>query len=151
MILIVEDRQFQALCRVLEREDLLEDPRCANLLTRIAHAKELLSLLAEEVEKWPTAELIERARKFGAPLSNANSIKDFLEDPQVAVNRTVFETEHPTAGTLRLLRHPVRFQTTPASVRHPAPGLGEHTDEILEKAGYSPPEIDRLRESGAIA
>ncbi len=151
VILIVEDRQFQALCRVLEREDLLEDPRCANLLTRIAHAKELLSILAEEVEKWTTAELIERARKFGAPLSNANSIKDFLEDPQVAVNRTVFETEHPMAGTLRLLRHPVRFQTTPASVRHPAPALGEHTDEILGRAGYAAPEIDRLRESGAIA
>ena len=151
VLLVLEDRQFQALCRALDREDMIDDPRCANLLTRIQHAQELFPMLEEAIKKWPTQELIERARRFGAPVAPVNGIEEFLADPQVAANRTVFETEDAEAGRLRLFRNPVRFARTPANHRRNPPRLGEQTDEILREAGYDDAQIAKLRADGAIS
>jgi crotonobetainyl-CoA:carnitine CoA-transferase CaiB-like acyl-CoA transferase len=150
VLLIIEDRQFQGLCRALGREDLADDPRCTNIVLRIVHARELFAILEEEIAKWPTADLLERARRFGAPVAPVNDVQTFLADPQVAENRTVFELDDPQAGRMRLFRNPVRFDATPANVRHLPPRLGEQADAILREAGYGDAEIARLRESGAV-
>jgi crotonobetainyl-CoA:carnitine CoA-transferase CaiB-like acyl-CoA transferase len=149
VMMIIEDHQFQAMCRALDREDLIEDPRCANLIQRVLHAEELFALTAEECRKWTTAELVERARRFGAPVAACNGLPEFLADPQVATNRTVFETAD-RAGPIRMLRSPVRFAGTPTDVRQTPPRLGEHTDEVLREVGYAAEEIASFREVGCV-
>jgi len=151
VMLIIEDSQFHGICRALNREEMIDDPRCANLITRIAHARDLYAELEQEIAKWPTAELVERARRHGAPMAPANGIREFLQDPQVRANRTIFEVDHAEAGRLRQLRNPARFERTPTSLRHPPPGPGQHTDEVLREAGYAESEIASLRESGAVS
>jgi crotonobetainyl-CoA:carnitine CoA-transferase CaiB-like acyl-CoA transferase len=111
----------------------------------------LYALLEAELAKWTTAELVERARRFGAPLAPVNGIREFMADPQVRANRTLFEVEDPRAGTLRQLGHFARYSDTPASLRRLPPQRGEHTDEVLAEAGYGAAEIRVLRESGAVA
>ncbi|MCZ6785064.1 MAG: CaiB/BaiF CoA-transferase family protein [Proteobacteria bacterium] len=150
VMLIIEDSQFQGICRTLDRPELIDDPRCVDLPTRIANARELFGELADEIRKWTTADLVERARRFGAPLAPANSIADFLADPQVAVNRTVFETDADGGGRLRLLRNPVRFHASPASLRRLPPRHGQHSAEILREAGYADAEVEALREAGVV-
>jgi len=107
-------------------------------------------LLEVEVAKWSTVELVERARRFGAPLAPVNGVREFMADPQVRANRTVFEVEDPRAGTLRQLAHPARYADTPASLRRLPPQRGEHTDEVLAEAGYGADEIRALRDCGAV-
>jgi crotonobetainyl-CoA:carnitine CoA-transferase CaiB-like acyl-CoA transferase len=149
VMMIIEDHQFQAMCRALDREDLIDDPRCANLIQRVLHAEELFAITVDECRKWTTAELVERARQFGAPVAPCKGVPEFLSDPQVAANQTVFETDD-RSGTMRLLRNPVRFAATPTDVRQTPPRLGEHTDEILREVGYTDDRIRELRAAGSI-
>jgi crotonobetainyl-CoA:carnitine CoA-transferase CaiB-like acyl-CoA transferase len=150
VMMIIEDDQFAGICQALEREDLIEDPRCANIVTRILHANEIFAILEPEIARFPTAVLVERARKLGAPLAPANALGEFIADPQVAANGTVFNVEHEEAGTMRLVRSPVRFSATPAGLRRLPPKLGAETDEILGEVGLASEEIAKLREDGTV-
>ncbi len=151
VLLVLEDHQFAALCHTIRREDMLDDPRCKSLLTRLMHGRALYQILEQELRKWPTADLLERARRFGVPLAPANGIDDFLRDPQVHANETVLEVDDSEAGPMRFLRNPVRFGRTPASLRERPPRLGEQTDAILTEAGFSSDEIAQLRAEHVIA
>ena len=148
--LVIQDAQFQALCRAIGRDDIARDPRYTTIADRFANLLELLPILEAEVRKWPTEEFVQRARRFGAPFERAKSVDDFLTDPQTAHNRTVVECEDPRHGRALYLRHPARYETTPAALRRHPPHLGEHTVEVLAEAGYSTEEIEALGAAGVI-
>jgi crotonobetainyl-CoA:carnitine CoA-transferase CaiB-like acyl-CoA transferase len=151
VMMVIEDAQFHAMCRVLEREDLIDDERYASLLLRIVNGQELFPMLQERLRQYSTAALVERARRFGAPLAPANGVREFLADPQVAANRTVFEAEDAAAGSIRYVRNPLRLGAASPSLRRHPPRLGEHTDEVLRTAGYSEEQIAALRASSVVA
>jgi crotonobetainyl-CoA:carnitine CoA-transferase CaiB-like acyl-CoA transferase len=150
VMMIIEDHQFQGLCRALEREDLMADPRFASLMDRVANLDVVLALAEQELRKWPTAELVERARRFGAPLAPVNDVAAFLADPQVVASGAVIAMEDSEAGPMRFLGSPARFRDTPTSFRRMPPRLGEHTDEVLGEAGFGAEEIGTLRAACAV-
>jgi crotonobetainyl-CoA:carnitine CoA-transferase CaiB-like acyl-CoA transferase len=149
-MMIIEDHQFQGLCRAIEREDLMRDPRFGTLTDRVANLDAVLALAEQELRKWPTAELVERARRFGAPLAPVNDVAAFLADPQVAASGAIVALEDPEAGPMRFLASPARFPDTPTSFRHRPPRLGEHTDAVLTEAGFRADEISALRAASAV-
>jgi crotonobetainyl-CoA:carnitine CoA-transferase CaiB-like acyl-CoA transferase len=151
VMMIIEDHQFQGLCRAVGREDLIADPRFATLMDRLANLDVVLALAEQELRKWPTAELVDRARRFGAPLAPVNDVAAFLADPQVAASGAVVAMEDPEAGPMRFLGNPARFPDTPTSFRRLPPRLGEHTDEVLGEAGFAADEIEALRAGGAVS
>ncbi len=83
----------------------------------------------------------------GGPVLELEEVPD---NPQIQHNETIYEVEHPTAGRMRQCRPAPLFSRTQAEHGAIAPLLGEHTDEILGEAGFSPEKIAAMREAGAI-
>jgi len=144
-MLVIEDHHFQSLCKVIEREDLLEDERYATIVGRIGNAEELFGIFETEVQKFTTATLVERAHAQQMPLGPVYDVDAFLRDPQVVHNETVFELEDEEAGRMKLFGSAPRFESTPTNVRRPPPRLGADTEAVLREAGVAEAEIERLR------
>jgi crotonobetainyl-CoA:carnitine CoA-transferase CaiB-like acyl-CoA transferase len=147
----IEDKQYANLCRALGREDLAEDERFAVLAERVRNIDTMIALLDEEFSKLPWRDALDALHRHDVPFAPVYDLQDFMNDPQVQHNRTVFDVEDPRGGTSRFIRHPGIYEKTPASFRRHPPRYGEHTDDILAEAGYDADEIAALRAASTVA
>ena len=145
------DREWAALTRALDRPEWLHDERFKTPALRQKHINERLELTQSVLRTRPAAEWLARLTEEGVPCGPVLTRSELIRHPQVTMNGIVAEIDHPAAGRLRQARPPARFSSTPAEFRLPAPGLGEHTSEVLTGLGYSAAEIRALAEEGAIA
>jgi crotonobetainyl-CoA:carnitine CoA-transferase CaiB-like acyl-CoA transferase len=88
--------------------------------------------------------------KIDVPHASFAKLTEVAEQPHLKAVGMFPEVDHPTEGKLRQARPPARFSASPANVRRLAPGLGEHTREVLGEVGYSRAEIGDLVEKKAI-
>lgn len=147
----IEDKQFRNLCLCLGREDLAEDERLKGMGARLANNRLMNELLDEEFIKWPWQDLLAKLRENSVPFAPIYDLQDFVNDPQVQHNRTVFEAEDPQGGTTRYVRFPGVFPETPTTLRRHPPRYGEHTEEVLLDAGFDADQIAAWREQQVIA
>jgi crotonobetainyl-CoA:carnitine CoA-transferase CaiB-like acyl-CoA transferase len=73
-------------------------------------------------------------------------MNETFEDVAVKQIAPVLEFDHPRAGRVRVLKHPVRYSSGEATLRRPPPDLGEHTDAVLGELGYDAGQIQAMRE-----
>ena len=145
------DGQWAVLCRAVNRPDLIDDPRFFDNNARVANRGVLRELLDEAFASRDAEEWLAEFRKAGLPCGPINSIPEVFAHPQADARNLVLETEHPTAGAVRMPGFPYKLSQTPASVRRPPPRLGEHTEEVLvELLGYSAQDVADLRERDII-
>lgn len=147
----LQDNHFRGLCEALECTELLDRPGMGTLGERVANFKPWLDAIEEVMGRFSTDELLRRLDAAGVPFGRVNTIREFAEDPQARHNRSIFEAEHPEAGTMRYIRYPGHLSETPASLHKHPPRLGEHGAEILREAGYSDAQIEELAQDGVVA
>jgi crotonobetainyl-CoA:carnitine CoA-transferase CaiB-like acyl-CoA transferase len=147
----IEDKQYANLCLALGRADLAEDERFKSIGARLANTDEMIKLIDAEIGKWSWREALDLLHKHDVPFAPVYDLDDFMEDPQVKHNRTVFDAEDPRGGTIRYVRHPGIYEKTPATLRRHPPRYGEHTNEILAEAGLTEEAIAALRDGGIVA
>ena len=104
----------------------------------------LYQMVEEEAPKHTTAEWVHFCDRANIPCMPVLSLEELPDDPHVKAVELFSTAEHPSEGRYRVVRRPVSFSRAPFRIRRHAPGLGEHTRSVLEEAGLSSQEIERV-------
>ncbi len=112
--------------------------------------EEVNAHVAGHVRRKPTEHWYKVFDEVGIWYAPVNSYEEVENDPQVVHNEAIMTFEHPRAGTVRVLSHPVRYDGESPPLRILPPELGEHTEEILSELGYEEEAIDKLKAEGAV-
>lgn len=112
--------------------------------------EEVDSVVANEMKKKTTKQWYEIFEELDIWYSPVNEYEDVEKDPQVIWNKMILTMEHPEAGQVRTLSHPVRYDGVAPAIRMNPPRLGEHSEAILESIGYTAEEIEQMVEHGIL-
>lgn len=143
------DKYWADLCALLERPDLLAEPRYADMASRHEHSGRLVPELeaafaSRTLDEWRP--LLDAAR---IPWGPYQRVDELLVDPAVEANGYLGTVERDDGVTFRLPTGAVQFDERPAAL-HPCPALGADTDDVLASLGYSWDDIVALKVKGAI-
>jgi crotonobetainyl-CoA:carnitine CoA-transferase CaiB-like acyl-CoA transferase len=144
------DRNFAKLTAVLGHPEWATDARFATNHLRIQHRAELAALIEGITTTAPRATWLERLDAAGIPCGPILNYEEALQTPQAVAREMARQVEHPILGPLRTLGTPIKMSATPLDPSRRGPMLGEHTDDVLARAGYSNDEIEQLRYAGAV-
>ena len=145
----VQTGEWQGVFEALELTERLSE-KDRDVRTGVGPSPEVMRTIDDAYTRFTTDELCERLERFQVPFAKINQREEVANDPQVRAMGALVEFEHPVAGPLRQPRPPGRFSGTPAGIFRHTPALGEHTDELLGEAGFSPDEIAGLRKTGVV-
>jgi crotonobetainyl-CoA:carnitine CoA-transferase CaiB-like acyl-CoA transferase len=134
----------QALGGIPELEPY-EDPKLA-----VEKKEEIRRVLDPCFKQWTCEEAVKLLQSHGVWCARVNDYEQVLADPAVRFLDPILEVDHPEAGKVRLLKHPVTYSSGEPELRRVPPALGQHTEEILGELGYTAEKIQQLRDLGAI-
>jgi CoA:oxalate CoA-transferase len=145
-----DDAFFRRLADALEEPGLKTDPLYATQSARVANRVLINAIVGGKLAANTTAHWVETLNRAGVPSGPVNSVAEVFADPQILAQEMVMDVQHPGYGVVRMLGFPIKLSETPCRVRRSAPGLGEHSDEILAELGYAASEREVWRRDGVI-
>jgi formyl-CoA transferase/CoA:oxalate CoA-transferase len=151
VLAVGNDEQWRRFCSVIGDPALASDERFATNQARVAHHDQLRPVLLDRLQRRSRSEWVAELKRNGVACGSVREVAEVLEDPQLDARDMVETVDHITAGAVRVLGVPIKLSDTPGTVRTAPPGLGQHTDGILQDdAGLSRDEIEMLRLSKVI-
>ena len=148
--LTADERRWPDLAACLERADLASDPRFATIEARRAHARELIALLDDVFARKEWAEWRAILEQSGIAFGVVGTLDDIPGDPQMRESGALVPIEDARAGAALTVSSPFEMDGQDKAKATMAPGVGEHTTEVLREAGFSSAEIERLLQIGAV-
>lgn len=149
-ILPYNDKQWLNFFTAVGRPEMMEDPRFATYGARVHTIDELYGFIASVTPEKTTAEWVELCEQSEIPSMPVVDIEDLMEDEHLKAVGMFEKHRHPSEGDTVLVRPPVKFSKSPASIRSHAPSFGEHGAEVLRELGYDEAAIAAMQTSGAL-
>ena len=146
----VGDDSYRRLCKAMGMPGLATDQRFLNGKLREENRDVLNAAIAEVALTRTVAEWVESLNAAGVPAGPIYKLDEMFADPQVKVTGIAQPLDHPKLGPINIVGQPIALSRTPAQYRRAPPELGEHTDEVLAEAGFSPDAIADLRRNGVV-
>ena len=146
-----KDEQWQELCKILDLEELITDPRFAERDTRKKNRYELTRILNERLKVKTAAEWEKILNAHGIPSGTVNTLENAIHQPQVQHRKLLKEVQDEKLMNITVCGLAPKFSAiSPQDLSFP-PRLGEHTEEIMKRLSYEEETIAEYREKGVIA
>ena len=145
------NKLWQKLCEILERPDLLQKAEYQTIAGRLGQREQLIQELENSFTLKSADEWIDLLLEHGIPAGPILDYPQAFESEHGRHRQMRIEIDHPLEGKVPNIGFAVKMQGTPQEVRRHPPLLGEHTQEVLMQAGFTPDEIKALEEQGAFA
>ncbi|HWA92838.1 MAG TPA: CoA transferase [Rhizomicrobium sp.] len=144
------DPLFRRAARLIGAPEWIDDPRFSSDKARGDNG----AIISERVGRWvaerDAADAIAQFEAARVPAGPVYHPRETLADPHVRSGDFFKTVDFPGIGSAPVAATPVKLHGTPGEVRARPPLLGEHTDQVLSELGYSPAEIDALKQEGAV-
>ncbi|MGE0126964.1 MAG: CaiB/BaiF CoA transferase family protein [Blastocatellales bacterium] len=151
IIHVIGNPMFKRWAKLVGRADLINDPRCADDITRANNHEIITETMNDWSSKRTTEEAMRELEEARVPCGKVYELSEVFDDPQVQARELIRFVEYPgSAKPVPVPNTPVRLSETSGKVRHRAPLLGEHTNEILMELGFKDVELADFRASGVI-
>ncbi|MBV1906326.1 MAG: CoA transferase [Pseudomonadales bacterium] len=144
------DNFWVILCTEMNRKDLIADERFSSNYRRVQNMHVIVSIINDWTQQFSKQEL---SKKLGSriPFGPVQNAQEIFEDAHVVARNMLVPLEHPGVDEKYFVTNtPIKMTKTPGGVRHRAPLLGEHTDEILKEYGLTQEQIADLRDKNII-
>jgi formyl-CoA transferase len=148
LTIVRTDRMWRPLCEALGLPALADDPRFGTEPDRRSRSAELAKILSETFASRPYEHWLDALAANAITFGVISRPQDVPDDQQAVACGAVVETAIPDMP--RTLANPIKLSFAEQRVAHPAPALGEHSEEILREAGMSVSEVAALKTAGAI-
>jgi crotonobetainyl-CoA:carnitine CoA-transferase CaiB-like acyl-CoA transferase len=150
MIGVANDNLWRKFCAVAGLGAIVDDPKFRTNADRVAHRKETISHVQSTIAQHSVAYWNDALAGVGVPCAPINSIAQLLDHRHTRASGIIVEYEHPTAGRLKGIGHPVLIDGAQRHAGLPPPMLGQHTDDVLSEMGLSSETISELRRARVI-
>ena len=151
IIAVQKNSMFEKLCKAINAEYLLEDPRFETNATRCDNEAALKAILEPILMEKTTSEWMDILTVAGVACGPLNNIADVVSDPHILAREMIVEVPgHAKLGNVKYPGNPIKFSKTKVKIERPAPILGQHTDEILKEFNLSEEAIAELRSKNII-
>jgi crotonobetainyl-CoA:carnitine CoA-transferase CaiB-like acyl-CoA transferase len=143
-------RNWERFLDVIGAPELNDDARFSSNFVRMQNLPALVEILNGYLSQQTTETWLTRMEQADLPAGPVNDILEMHDDPQARARDMIVTVDHPKAGKVDTIGHPVKFSQTPASIHHAAPLLGQHTRAVLGELGCDEAQIDALIRSEAV-
>lgn len=148
---VANDKFWGSFCKIIDRLDLHSDPKFAMASDRVKNRLELLPVIEEIIKTNKKSYWIGLLEKAGIPSGMIKNVGEVCDSEQLVSRGMVLNMQHPTAGIVKNIDSPLRFDDQNDEDHVAPPVLGQHTREILiDILKINPVEIKSLEEKGAI-
>ena len=150
IVAVGNDEQFRRFCEVLSLGHLAADERFSTNGARVNQRELLVPVLEAALVQRTTDDWLAVLEAVSVPCGPINTLDRVFDDPHVKARGLKQTLSHTQAGKVDLVANPIRINGHSLSATTAPPGLGEHTERVLDDMGISPAQQQALREAGII-